>query len=83
MNKDWIVASATTVDERGWPKRSFERNAVGLTESEARAEATRRNAIEEANGNKGRVDWFPCEDPRVVVRRVIGKAANDNKGEGQ
>jgi hypothetical protein len=48
-------------------KRSFDSNAVDLTEEEAKAEAARRNAVEIAAGHKS-VDWFPCRNPLAMLK---------------
>lgn len=64
-NGDWLVMSAT---EPG-SKRSFDTNAVGLTEGQADAEAIRRNQIEKDAGNS-KTMWFKCEDPMAVMKRM-------------
>lgn len=56
---NWMVMSATELDGDDFnQKRCFERNALDLTEAEARAEADRRTAVERSAGHRN-VTWFP------------------------
>jgi len=64
---DWIVMSSVQVGKNNGTL--YERNATGLSREAAEAEATARNAAEKAAGHKG-IDWFTCEDPMAVLKRM-------------
>lgn len=65
----WIVMAGIEVRINNGV--SFEKNAVGLTEKEAEAEAARRNQVEKEAGHIG-ILWFPSEDPMVAIMKKLG-----------
>ena len=67
-DRTWLVMSAQELPKNNG--RSFDSNAVGLTQVEAEAEAVRRNAVEKAAGHKG-ITWFPAEDPMAALARMM------------
>ncbi|MFZ3482014.1 hypothetical protein [Sphingomonas sp. 3-13AW] len=65
----WLVMASVEISKNNG--LSFDANATGLTEGAAKAEASRRNAVEKAAGHVG-VDWFPAQDPLAMMASQMG-----------